>query len=180
MNNPLTATDLDRFLHLLGERFGEEGTLYLIGGSALQLLGNPRTTLDIDYVGSDDPLPTDKLAAAIESLAIEMKIEIEGVPLAEFMPLPEGAETRHRFIGHFGKLAVYVFDPYSIAISKIDRGFDTDLQDVLFLINNGLITFEQLEQYAQATLKQAVMFLIDPKEFRQHLEKVRRLLQTRK
>ena len=102
-------------------------------------------------VGSDDPPPTDQLAAAIESLAIEMKIEVEGVELAEFMPLPEGAETRHRFIGHFGKLAVYVFDPYSIAISKIDRGFDTDLQDVLFLIKNGLITFEQLEQYAQVT-----------------------------
>jgi hypothetical protein len=36
-------------------------------------------------------------------------------------------------------------DPYTIALSKLDRGFDTDIEDVLFLLHQKLITFEQLE-----------------------------------
>jgi hypothetical protein len=176
MNNPLNAKDIKNFLYRLGERFTETATLYLIGGGALLLLGSQRTTLDIDYVGSDYPLPTDKLASTIQSLAMEMKIEVEPVPLDEFIPLPAGAHTRHRFIGQYGKLAIYVFDPYSIAISKLDRGFATDLQDIAFLIHQQLITLEQLEQYAQTALKHALAFNIDPKEFREHLQDVSLLL----
>lgn len=176
VNHPLTAAEIERFLERLGKRVAQAGTLYLIGGGALLLLGNQRTTLDIDYVGSDEPPPTGSLAATIQSVAIEMRIEVEPVPLHEFIPLPAGAESRHHFIGNFGNLAVYVFDPYSIAISKIDRGFKSDLQDVLFLIHKGLITVERLEHYAQVTLKQAPKYLIDSKEFRKHLQKVRQSL----
>jgi hypothetical protein len=45
-----------------------------------------------------------------------------------------------------------------------------------YLIHKGLITVEQLEQYAQITLKQAPKYLIDSKEFRKHLQKVRQSL----
>ena len=68
-----------------------------------------------------------------------MKLEVEGVPIDQFIPLPNGASSRHRLIGRYGNLTAYVFDPYSIAISKIDRGFETDLQDVLFLIQRELV-----------------------------------------
>jgi hypothetical protein len=49
MNHLLTKSDIEKFLHQLGERLVTEETLYLIGGSALLLLGSPRGTLDIDY-----------------------------------------------------------------------------------------------------------------------------------
>ena len=38
-----------------------------------------------------------------------------------------------------GAIRVYVFDPYSIALMKIDRAFETDMQDVRFLIQAGQI-----------------------------------------
>lgn len=41
------------FLKALGERYPQPATLFLLGGSALCLLGSPRPTLDIDYVGDD-------------------------------------------------------------------------------------------------------------------------------
>ena len=127
----LTIADIETFLRRLGDRYPHPTTLYLLGGSALCLLGSPRRTLDIDYFGSDRPDPEDVLAATIRSVATELHIEIEGVPLDQFIPLPQDSDSRHRFIGRFGNLIVYVFDPYSIAISKLDRGFETDPHELL-------------------------------------------------
>ncbi len=44
----LTAADVEAFLQRLGERVQEPATLYLVGGSAMCLLGSPRRTLDND------------------------------------------------------------------------------------------------------------------------------------
>jgi hypothetical protein len=176
MGDIATAEILD-FLRRLGERYPGSGMLYLLGGSALCLLGNPRRTLDIDYVAECPPDQAAELQAAIESLAAEMRLELEAVSLAEFIPLPDGAHTRHRRVGQFGGLTVYVFDPYSIALSKVDRGFEADLQDVLFLLQRGIITLERLEAHVAAALPQAARFDIIPAELQQHLEAIRRLVQ---
>jgi len=45
----VTSTALETFLRRLGERSSCAGTLHLLGGSALCLLGNPGTTADADY-----------------------------------------------------------------------------------------------------------------------------------
>ena len=50
------VVDRDRilaFLDAFGKRYLQPTSLFLLGGSALCLLGNPRPTLDIDYVGDD-------------------------------------------------------------------------------------------------------------------------------
>ena len=44
----LTAADIEAFLLRLGERIPQTTTLYLVGGSAMCLLGSPRRTLDND------------------------------------------------------------------------------------------------------------------------------------
>jgi len=46
---PVTLDTLQSFLQRLGERYPSAGILYLLGGSALCLLGNPCTTVDVDY-----------------------------------------------------------------------------------------------------------------------------------
>lgn len=176
MGDITTAEILD-FLQRLGERYPGPATLFLLGGSALCLLGNPRRTLDIDYLAECPPDQAADLQATIDSLAAEMRLELEAVPLAEFIPLPEGAPSRHRRVGQFGGLTAYVFDPYSIALSKVDRGFEADLQDVLFLLRQGIINLEQLEVYVAAALPQAAQFDIIPAELQQHLEAIRCLVQ---
>jgi hypothetical protein len=45
----VTVDALHAFLRVLGERLSGAATLYLLGGSTLTLLGNPRTTVDVDY-----------------------------------------------------------------------------------------------------------------------------------
>ncbi len=159
------------FLEALGNRYAEPATLYLLGGSALSMLGNPRPTLDIDYVGSDrEP---NELQRTIARLADEMQIEVEPVPIEEFVPLPPAAKDRSVFVRQFGALAVYVFDPYTIALSKLDRGLDTDIEDVVFLLKRGYIQLQPLEEIVAVALGHAHEFDLDPAAVRTHLEAVR-------
>ena len=151
-------------------------TLYLIGGGALLILGNERSTFDIDYVGNDLPEPSDQLAMAIQKLADEMQIEVDPVPLDEFIPLPTDADQRHRLVGQFGRLTAYIFDPYSIAISKLDRGFESDLQDIVFLIRQGLVDFEQLTAYGHDVLERRRGFDLERDSFLAHLATVAAML----
>jgi hypothetical protein len=96
------------------------------------------------------------------------------VPLAEFLPLPPLAHQRRRLVGRYGQLQVYIFDLYSIALSKIARGFESDLEDVTFMLRNGLIEYEELEHHFQAVLPEAAKFDIDPREFRAYFAEIRR------
>jgi len=45
----VTLQGLQAFFQRVGEQFPTPATLYLLGGSALCLLGSPRETLDVDY-----------------------------------------------------------------------------------------------------------------------------------
>ena len=132
---PVTATNLESFLQHLGERWPGPVTLYLLGGSALCLLGSPRVTLDVDYMVEVVEKDAARFQAVLTELATEMQLDLEDVPLAEFIPLPPGAWERRCAIGRFGQLEVYIFDPYSIALSKIARGFEADIEDVVFMLN---------------------------------------------
>lgn len=173
----IATAEILEFVQRLGGRYTGSAAFFLLGGSALCLLGNPRRTLDIDYLVEG---PSDQVAEVqvmVDTVAAEMRLEVEVVPLGEFIPLPDGAESRHRQIGQFGGLTVCVFDPYSIALSKVDRGFEADLQDVVFLVRQGIIDLEQLEVYVAAAVPHAAKFDLIPADMRQHLEAIRRLVQ---
>jgi hypothetical protein len=158
----------------LGERYTRPGTLYLLGGCALCLLGNPRATQDVDYMVELEPETAPAFQDVVDGLAAEMHLDLEVVPLAEFIPLPPQAQERRRLIGHYGQLDVYVFDLYSIALSKIARGFESDLEDVKFLLGKGLIEWPELERAFESVLPYTVQADIIPSEFRAYFEEVRR------
>ena len=173
---PITIVILKTFLQRLGERYPGPATLYLLGGSALCLLGNPRTTVDVDYTFDIDPQDAPLFQSTLAELATEMRLDIDDVPLAEFIPLPPGAYERRRYVGRFGRLQVYVFDPYSIALSKIARGFEADLEDVVFMWRNRLIEFDELERHFQVVLPLAATTDIIPQEFQEYFKEIRRRL----
>jgi hypothetical protein len=168
---PVTSTALETFLRRLGERIQQPVTLYLLGGSALRLLGSPRETLDVDY--SLEP-GAPEVEKTLNALAKELKLDLEAVPLAQFVPLPPAAEQRRRFIGRYGQVEVYIFDLYSIALSKIARGFESDLEDVQFLLAQGLIAWPDLEAFFQAILPEVRRADIDPQEFQAYFDELRR------
>jgi hypothetical protein len=170
MNN----SQIQSILEMLGKRVPASSRLFLLGGSALILLGSQRPTIDIDFIG-DDVSPSE-FDRAIMHAAKELKIFIEPVPIERFIPLPAGSDRRKIRIGKYGNMEVYVTDPYSIAISKLDRGFDTDFDDILFLVQNNHVELKELERMAQVVLTRAREFDIDPADFLAHLDIVRERL----
>jgi hypothetical protein len=163
-------TEIQSILKTLGEHVPPASRLILVGGSALALLGSPRLTLDIDFVGDD--VHPNELHQAIMQIARELKIHVEPVPIERFIPLPEGSEQRIIRIGQFGNLEIYVADPYSIALSKLDRGFDTDLDDIVFLICHNHVTLQELEHITQNSLSLARKFDLHP-EILAHLQELK-------
>jgi hypothetical protein len=130
--------------------------------------------VDVDYTFDVEPEQTDRFQSTLAEVAAEMRLDLDQVPLAEFIPLPPEAHARRRLVGRFGELQVFIFDPYSIALSKIARGFEADLEDVIFLWHKGLIAFAELERYFRAVLPQATQADIIPQEFEDYFEEVRR------
>lgn len=171
---PVTSGVLLEFLRRLGDLFPHAGVVYLLGGSALCLLGNSRVTQDVDYTYELETGVTLAFERAVAELAAEMHLDLESVPLGEFIPLPPQARERRRPIGRFGQLDMYIFDPYSIALSKIARGFEADLEDVVFMLNTDLIEFAELERLFNAVLPDAPKADIDRREFKAYFEEIRR------
>jgi len=75
--------------------------------------------------------------------AKELQVHVETVPLDRFIPLPPEGTRRNIYIGQFGNLEVFAADPYSIALSKLDRGFDTDIENIVFLIQSQPINMDE-------------------------------------
>lgn len=165
--------EIQAILQNIGTRVPPDSQLTLVGGSALALLGSPRLTIDIDFLGDD--LHPSPLHQTVLEIARELKIYAEPVPLERFIPLPKGNEERTIHIGRFGNLEIYVADPYSIALSKLDRGADTDLDDIVFLAHNNLIRMDEFELMVRDALPQAKKFEFNP-DILEHLRELNKRL----
>jgi hypothetical protein len=166
----MNYSELENALTQLGKRLPPQSQLTLIGGGALLLLGSPRLTMDIDFIGDD--VQPNELHRQIIQIAKEMKIQMEPVPFERFTPLPKGSEERQIPIAQFGNLNVYVADPYSIALSKIDRGLDSDLEDIVFLIKNRHIKLTELEKITKNAVSKAGKFDLHP-DILAHLQELK-------
>lgn len=170
MSESLDETRIRAILQLIGERITMPSNLILIGGGALALLGSPRLTVDIDFIGDD--IAPDELSKTIMQVAKEQNIYADPVPLERFIPMPQGSESRMITIGKFGNLSVYTADPYSIALAKLVRGFDTDLADIVFLIQRNLIDLVQLQHVVEEALLRADEFDLNSSDLLAHLQTI--------
>ena len=76
-------TEIRSILQTLGERVPPSSRLILVGGSALILLGSPRLTIDIDFVGDDVSLSG--LDQILMQATKELKFYVEPVPIERFV-----------------------------------------------------------------------------------------------
>ncbi|MCJ7657866.1 MAG: DUF6036 family nucleotidyltransferase [Anaerolineales bacterium] len=174
MGNGLATEEIRNFLNHLSQIYTQPVKLYLLGGSALCFLGSPRRTVDIDCVVDNS---TKEFKDTVEAVANKLQVEVEIISIDEFIPLPPNNTERHQNVEKFGRIEVYIYDPYSIALSKLARGFDTDIQDVLFLLQNGIIKLDTLTKFVQNAIPLAWDYDIDPNELKTFLDVVRKLYQ---
>lgn len=176
MSHSISLSQIETFFQTLAERYSEPAALYLIGGGALMLLGSLRPTVDVDYVGVDIPELWSELQRVIDQLAREMQLDIEAVPYKEMIPLSTDSARRHILVGEYGLLRVFVFDPQALALGKLDRGSESDLEDICFLIQQDFITLAQLEQQMHEAILRARQFDLNPNALRENLALVKQML----
>jgi hypothetical protein len=158
------------FFQSLANRFRRPGKIYLVGGTSLVFEELRLQTVDIDVVIEVSPADHGKLIQAIRELKDELSINVEEASPGDFIPLPSGYQNRHEYLERIGTIDVLHFDLYSTALSKIERGREQDLVDVLALLRVGRIEWttlvdlfkEILPRMGKESLKQ------DPIEFEQN------------
>ncbi len=165
-----TPEQIEAFLQAVGEQLPAAADIYIFGGSALLLIGGSRNTADLDFTLRAASI--DACRAVIEAVANELDLDAEENAPADFMPLPTGSDQRHRYIGQYGALTAFIFDPYSMAVMKVDRAFASDIEDVLFLIKSGQVTVELLA----ASIEDVARRYDEPLRLRRNFETLKRAL----
>ncbi len=147
---------------------GRVGRLLLLGETS-QVLEGWRSWTDAVRLYADVAYRPEWDAAAARAAA-QFGVAIEQEFPGDLIPLPAGAEQRHRLVRDLpdSGLSLWHFDPYSVAFRHVARGDEPDYHIVLAYIKYGWIEKEEMDERLTALLPEFSMKTIaqDPAEFR--------------
>lgn len=168
MRPPVQLEKLEALMVAMGRSVKSPGRIYLTGGATALLHGWRPMTVDVDLKADPEPVG---FFEAIAVLKDKLAVNIELASPADFIPeLPLWRE-RSLFIARHGLLDFYHYDPYSQALSKLERGHSRDLTDVDAMLRLGLIRRELLlEQFLRIEAKLIRYPALDPGSFRRTVE----------
>jgi hypothetical protein len=132
----LNGDRLRTFLEELSRAARLPTRLYLAGGASQLLRGLRESTVDIDLTFEPE---SDDLLRAMVALKETLNVNVELVSPAHFVPALPGWRDRCEFVVQLGNLGVFHFDPYTQALSKLERGHARDKQDVQALLDSGVV-----------------------------------------
>ena len=136
------------FLHDLDRAATTEIALHCIGGFAVSLYyGLDRPTGDIDVVdvapGGMKPW-LQSTAGQGSPLHKTHKVYLQIVTVAT-VPYSYEERLAELFSGQFNNLRLFVLDPYDLALSKLTRNFEVDVEDVKHLARSKNLDLGLLE-----------------------------------
>jgi hypothetical protein len=159
---------IEAFMAALAGEAREEVSVYLVGGTSAVLLGWRESTIDIDLVMRPE---SDDVLRAIPRLKEQLQINVELASPDHFIPVPEGWESRSRFITTIRRMTFLHYDLYAQALAKVERGHERDLADVRAMLDRGLIDREKAREYFGRIEPALYRFpAIDPPTFRRGVE----------
>lgn len=136
------------------------------------LRGWRAATLDIDLRLEPE---ADELLRAIARLKDVLGINVELASPPDFIPELPGWRERSLFVLREGRIDVHHFDFYSQALSKIERGFAQDLEDVSDMLGESLVERDRLRQlFAEIEPSLFRYPVLDATSFRAKLERALR------
>lgn len=151
------------FMRLFGRRTRTEVRVYFTGGSTAVLHGWREMTMDIDLRFEPDP---DELYRAIPEIKELLDMNIELAAPSDFIPELPGWQDRCEYIGREGTVSFFHYDPYSQALSKIERGHDQDVHDVASMLGDGMLDRQKLLALFQEIKPHLYKYpAIDPESF---------------
>lgn len=164
MRQPIDADRLRAFMRALAREAKGPLQVYLVGGSTAVLEGWRHSTIDIDLAFGDGD---DAVLRALPRLKEAFDINVELASPADFIPMKPGWQDRSPFVAQEGAVTFRHFDLYAQALAKIERGHETDRQDVQEMLARGLVTGRGLLSYFEAIEPELYRFpAIDPGTFR--------------
>jgi Nucleotidyltransferase of unknown function (DUF6036) len=165
------AADAKRIALLARElgRVVSPGTrMYLTGGATAVLEGWRESTVDVDVRFEPD---SDDALSRIRDLKEELSLNVELASPLDFLPPLPGWQERSRFRFREGNLEVFDFDPYSQALSKLQRGFELDLVDVQSMVTSGQVEPARLLELYEDIEPELFRFpAVDPPSLRAAVE----------
>lgn len=124
------------FMRTFGRLAKSETEVFFTGGVTAVLEGWRDTTVDIDLKFYPE---LDELFRGIPEIKETQKVNIELASPSDFIPEIPGWRDRCIYIGRESKVTYYNYDPYSQALSKIERGHEKDLLDVDAMLSRNMI-----------------------------------------
>jgi hypothetical protein len=162
------AERIRAFMRAAGAAAAREGVCYLAGGATAVLVGWRATTIDVDIALEPEQ---DELLRALPAIKDELAINVELASPRDFIPLPQEWQARSISISREGLLSFEHFDPYSQALSKLERGHARDLEDVQAMLRLGLVEPERLRDLFAEIEPDLYRFpAIEPQRFRAAVE----------
>jgi hypothetical protein len=162
------AERIKRLARELGRAVAPGTRMYLTGGATAVLEGWRDSTVDIDVRFEPD---SDAALSRIKDLKEELAVNVELASPLDFLPPLDGWQDRSRFRFREGNLEVFDFDPYSQALSKLQRGFELDLKDVQSMVSSGQVEPERLLELYEGVESELFRFpAVDPPSLRAAVE----------
>lgn len=167
------AADAERIKRLaveLGRAVAPGTRMYLTGGATAVLEGWRESTVDVDVRFEPD---SDAALQRVRDLKERLSVNIELASPLDFLPPLPGWRDRCRFRLREGNLEVFDFDPYSQALSKLQRGFELDLKDVTSMVDAGQVEpHALLDLYTQIETELFRFPTVDPSALRASVERL--------
>jgi hypothetical protein len=149
VREPVDRSRVEAFLRELGRRFPQPVRVLVTGGASMILRDLRGLTQDIDLTYTIAAEHDGRFNAVLRELKDSLRINVELAEPGHFIPIPAGRDSRLSYFDRYGRVEVFLDDPYSIALSKLHRGHDQDLEDVGLLIQAGLADAATLEAKAR-------------------------------
>jgi hypothetical protein len=152
----------------MGRKTKGPGRIYLTGGATALLHEWRPMTVDVDIKADPEPAG---FFEAIATLKDELSLNIELASPSDFIPELPNWRDRCLFIARHGQLDFYHYDPYSQALSKLERGHARDLADVRAMLQDDLIKKDLLLVLFAHIESSLIRYpALDPKSFRAVVE----------
>jgi hypothetical protein len=168
MRPPVDEDRLRELARHLGHVAKRPTRIYLTGGATAVLEGWRGSTVDVDLRFEPD---VDEMLRELPVLKERLGVNIELASPPDFIPELPGWRERSPLVFQEGNVAVHHFDFYSQALSKIERGFRQDLDDVGKMIESGLVRPARLRELYEAIEPELYRYpAIDPSVFCQKVK----------
>ena len=168
MRPPVDEAGIRALADALGRIAREATRIYLTGGASAVIEGWRGSTVDLDLRFEPE---ADELLRALPDMKERLGVNLELASPPDFIPELPGWRERSPLVLTSGNVEVRNFDFYSQALSKIERGFAQDLEDVRSMMRDGLVEHDRLRDLYRSIEPDLYRYpAIDPAAFTQKVD----------